>query len=281
MSVRTFGRTVSRTPFRSLTRLRQAPKSSLPRPSCTPSSSPIRLFSAAPVRLGRGAVDRELSAKLASEYAIETEMKENNDPPPAIQEFLKNGPFTVTDVEGNDEVTLERKFGNETIRIVFSVSEMNNAEDPENEAFDDQEEGAAASETESEADGADGEGEGEEGASFPVRCNITIQKDGASSVLSLDAVTQDGIFIVDNMVLYPNVELATGNSAEYDWQRREKYMGPPFSNLDEDLQILMERFLEERGINTSLALFVPDYVDYKEGREYENWLRGLQNFIDI
>lgn len=232
----------------------------------------VRPFSASVARHGRGTVDKELSAKLASEYAIETEMKENDDPPPAIQEFIKNGPFSVIDIQGNDEVVLERKFGNETIRIVFSVSDMNNMDESESESFEDSAEATSTTEPEAEE---------EDAASFPVRCNITIQKDGSKSVLSLDTMTQDGIFIIDNMVLYPSIELATGNSAEYDWQRREKYMGPPFSNLDEDLQILMERFLEERGINTSLALFVPDYVDYKEGREYENWLAGLQKFIEV
>lgn len=239
-------------------------------------SSTIRCFHVSATNRGRGAVDKELSAKLASEYAIETEMKENNDPPPAIQEFIKNGPFTVTDIEGNDEVVLERKFGNETIRIVFSVSDMNNMDDSEPESFDETEDQQPTStSTEPEPE------EEEDGASFPVRCHITIQKDSAEAVLALDTVTQDGIFVIDNMVLYSNIEMATGNSAEHDWQRREKYMGPPFSNLDEDLQILMERYLEERGINTSLALFVPDYVDYKEGREYESWLQGLQKFIDI
>lgn len=241
-----------------------------------------RAFTVTSGRLGRGAVDKELSAKLASEYAIETEMKESDEPPAAIQEFIKNGPFTVTDVEGNDEVILERKFGNETIRIVFSVSDMNNMDESENETFDDPDDAAAQQQQQQQLQQNEGDAEeAEDGASFPVRCNITIQKDGTNSVLSLDTITQDGIFIIDNMVLYPSIQLATGNSAEYDWQRREKYMGPPFSNLDEDLQILMERFLEERGINTSLALFVPDYVDYKEGREYENWLQGLQNFVDV
>ncbi|CCG80907.1 Putative uncharacterized protein [Taphrina deformans PYCC 5710] len=267
LSSRSLGRFLQRSNIRSTVCLRQAqPLLKTARPS-------TRLFSATTSTYGRGAVDKELSAKLASEYAIETEMKENDSPPPAIQEFIKNGPFTITDIEGNDEVILERQFGNETIRIVFSVSDMNNLDEAENESFDENDETAPESVVEPE--------EEEEGSSFPVRCNITIQKDGASSVLSLDSTTQDGIFIVENIVLYPSIELATGNSAEYDWQRREKYMGPPFSNLDEDLQILMERFLEERGINTSLALFVPDYVDYKESREYENWLQGLKKFIDV
>ena len=227
-----------------------------------------RLITVSRPRLGRGSVDKELSAKLASEYKIETEMKEDG-PPPAIQEFLTNGPFDVSDVSGNDEVTLTRKFGNETIKITFSVSDMNNFE--AEETFEETEETETQETEEEDSDSA----------SFPVRCHITIQKDETPQVLALDTTTQDGIFVIDSMTLYANSQLATESSAEMDWQRRERYMGPPFSNLDEDLQILMERFLEERGINTSLALFVPDYVDYKEAREYSNWLQELQNFIQV
>jgi complement component 1 Q subcomponent-binding protein len=52
------------------------------------------------------------------------------------------------------------------------------------------------------------------------------------------------------------------------------YTGPPFNNLDEDLQILLEKYLEERGINTRLALFIPDYIDHKEQKEYIRWLNS-------
>ena len=55
--------------------------------------------------------------------------------------------------------------------------------------------------------------------------------------------------------------------------------GPPFSNLDEDLQILLEKYLEERGINTRLALFIPDYIDHKEQKEYIKWLNSVKNFV--
>ena len=40
----------------------------------------------------------------------------------------------------------------------------------------------------------------------------------------------------------------------------------------QDLQVLLERYLEERGINTALALWVPEYIDFKEQREYLDWL---------
>lgn len=36
-----------------------------------------------------------------------------------------------------------------------------------------------------------------------------------------------------------------------------------FDNLDEGVQTEFENFLEERGINSSLALFIPDLAEYK------------------
>jgi complement component 1 Q subcomponent-binding protein len=56
--------------------------------------------------------------------------------------------------------------------------------------------------------------------------------------------------------------------------RQHVYAGPPFGNLDSDLQAMLERYLDERGINAQLATFVPDYIDYKEQREYVQWLES-------
>ncbi len=61
--------------------------------------------------------------------------------------------------------------------------------------------------------------------------------------------------------------LAYGKTAELSHKAENVYPGPPFGSLDEDLQVLMERYLEERGITQALAVFVPDYIDMKEQRE--------------
>ena len=42
----------------------------------------------------------------------------------------------------------------------------------------------------------------------------------------------------------------------------------------------MERYLEERGINTALATFIPDYAELKEQKEYISWLKNLKAFVD-
>lgn len=90
--------------------------------------------------------------------------------------------------------------------------------------------------------------------------------------MQIESVAQDGMINIENVSYFKNRELADGKTAELDWAKRYLYAGPPFGNLDEDLQVLLERYLEERGIDTALALFVPDYVDFKEQREYLSWL---------
>lgn len=58
------------------------------------------------------------------------------------------------------------------------------------------------------------------------------------------------------------------------------YAGPPFAQLDEELQNFFVNYLEERGIDANIALFIPDYIDVKEQREYLAWLSRVKKFIE-
>ena len=107
--------------------------------------------------------------------------------------------------------------------------------------------------------------------SFPARVNVMIEKKGKGT-LQIETTAQDGEIVIDNVYYFKDAALADAKTAELDWKRRNLYEGPPFGNLDEDLQVLLERYLDERGINTALALWVPEYIDFKEQREYLNWL---------
>lgn len=113
--------------------------------------------------------------------------------------------------------------------------------------------------------------EGESEPSFPARLTVTVSKAGQGA-LQLKTVAQDGMIIIDSVYYFPNAEMAEAKNAEKDGQKEGIYTGPPFGNLDEDLQVLLERYLDERGVNTALALFAPDYIDLKEQREYLTWL---------
>ncbi|CAG9941298.1 unnamed protein product [Clonostachys rosea f. rosea IK726] len=105
-----------------------------------------------------------------------------------------------------------------------------------------------------------------EDAAAPINLSIVIEKPGkTSAALNIDATAQDGAIVVDNLFYYEDAKVARVDKPE-DAQARA--------------DVLMERFLEERGITQTLAVFVPDYVDVKEQREYLRWLNNVKNFVD-
>ncbi|KAL8776066.1 MAG: hypothetical protein Q9213_008396 [Squamulea squamosa] len=267
-----------------------------------------------------GQVDQELSAKLESEIQVERETRDTETLPPSLRDFLDNSPYQLEDKPGQEEFALTRKFGDESIRITCSIADLNNinqddadqlGEDPalsDEEAAD-----AAATNTQSgggntkgsinqgrtkggnfavapedsiaPSDRAEGSyedpstGEGEPEPSFPTRMNVLVQKAGKGA-LQMEVVAEDGEVLIENVYYFQKPELADAKTAELDWSRRNLYTGPPFPNLDEDLQVLLERYLHERGVDTALALWVPEYIDWKEQREYLTWLSNVKTFVD-
>lgn len=218
-------------------------------------------------------------AKLESEIQMENEMKEDNGVPTSVKDYLENGPFEVIDVPGQEDVVLTRKFGDENIRITFSIADLNSI-DPENDypdrAMGDEEDGEQKSPDDAE-EGAEGQEEPE--PSFPARLNIVIEKPGKGA-MAVESVVQDGMVVIENVYYYTNAAHAQPKTAEQAHERQDFYVGPPFGNLDEDLQVLLERYLDERGINTALAIFVPDYIDMKEQKEYVRWLENVKGFVE-
>lgn len=50
--------------------------------------------------------------------------------------------------------------------------------------------------------------------------------------MTIDAVAQDGMFLVDNVTLYPDEQVGTELTPEADWKRRGMYMGPAVSPFE-------------------------------------------------
>ena len=108
---------------------------------------------------------------------------------------------------------------------------------------------------------------------FATRVNVTIKKPGKGAV-QLECVATDGYMEIENVYHFRSSDLADVSTAEKDFTRQNVYAGPPFTNLDEDLQLMFERYIQERGINETLAQFIPDYIEFKEQKEYVQWLDG-------
>ncbi|KAF2000398.1 regulatory protein-like protein suaprga1 [Amniculicola lignicola CBS 123094] len=271
-------------------------------------------FHMSAVRRAESEGNDELVAKLQSEISMEEEIKDDDDLSSNIKEYLENSPFEITDKPGHQEVVLTRTFGDEKIRVTFSTADLNNSEPTEEDSDmeqamydndvdeligDGQSGGANSKGAINQGKGQDGnfrvapedrvapadreelddEYEGDEQSGFPARTSIRIERPGKGA-LAIEAVAQDGDFLIEDILHFPEAAMADPQTAEKDWQRRTLYTGPPFGNLDEDLQILLEKYLEERGVNTRMALFIPDYIDHKEQKEYVRWLNNLKKFVE-
>ncbi|KAG1882545.1 mitochondrial glycoprotein [Suillus subluteus] len=260
-SSRAVARPVARSGSLRLATVQLAPRASM---------TAVRAFSASVCRFSEGSTDVVLSQKLAEELKYEKEaVADAPEEPEFLKTFKEEGIWEIQDVAGNDEVTLVRKFGNETIRMMFSIADIQNAEE----------------EPEYEQEAAEG---GEEAASPLVwpygkhSCACTyiwVQANGKGSI-NIDTMCQEGAFIIDNMSYYRDAQLGTELTAEADWKRRGLYIGPQFDTLDVSVQEEIEKWLQERGINENLAMFVPEYSEYKEQKEYVRWLENVKNFVD-
>merc|ERR1712000_91828 len=264
LSIRTIARSAPRAMSRlTTTTLRQQP---IARPSMLKSIRPATAsFSTTVGRwkaAKQGETDEELSAKLDSEIQIEEEMKEQEQEPASVKDFLANTPFELIDTPGQEVVKLQRNFGDEKITVSFSIADISNydpyANDPameDDESFDED--------------------------ATPISLTITIEKPGKTAgVMTIDATAANGGIVVDNMHYFDDADVAKVESPEAAHKRAEVHPGPPFGTLDDDLQVLVERYLEERGISQTLAVFVPDYVDVKEQKEYLRWLSNVKGFVD-
>ncbi|KAI0433121.1 mitochondrial glycoprotein [Xylaria sp. FL1042] len=287
-------RAVARSAPRSLSRMgstairqtRTAQPSSLLRTAWAPLRTPqlAASFSSTPLRQApANEADQELLEKLESEVQFENEMKASEQLPASIQDFLQNSRYELKDEPGQEDVFLVRKMGNETITVSFTISDLANYEPDEafneDSALTDEELDTPEGKQLAEAEAQEGLEDEEPESAVPCRLNIVVEKPNKGA-LNIEAIAQDGSILVENFYYYKDPKMAHSSSPEAVHGAEDVYPGPPFGSLDEDLQLLMERYLEERGISTAMAIFVPDYMNVKEQREYQAWLKNIKSFVE-
>ncbi|KAI8056578.1 mitochondrial glycoprotein [Syncephalis plumigaleata] len=253
------------------------------RPAAVSFVQPARAFSLSVLRMGQGLSDRDLAHQLSVELDYELS-EESEQVPEFLRDFKQQSKFAIQDEPGKDEVHLTRSFGNEKVTVSFSISDINAAQESqeldsdleslEKELQDEHPEAVARAKSElNEID------EEEALDTFPVEIQISVEKAG-SGVLKFDALCESGEILVSSVIHYNDANTATEDTAEANWKRRGMYVGPQFGQLEEDLQTKFERYLEERGVDTGLAMFIPHYIEYKEQNEYVSWLKNVKKFVE-
>ncbi|RKP15126.1 mitochondrial glyco protein [Piptocephalis cylindrospora] len=224
-------------------------------------------FSTSVPARGHGLVDSELTQKLGEELTYEQEQSEET--PEFLKAFQEQGLWEVDDEPGSDEFNLRRSFGNEKITIRCSVSDMVNNSSAEEDPFSEDSDSQAAESGDLAAEGL---------ADFPVDALITVEKPG-KGVLVVEATFEVGEVGVSAVRYINDATTALANTAEGDWKRRYLYAGPQYGQLDENVQLQFDQWLAERGIDTGIAVFLPNYMEYKEQKEYVRWLAQVKGFV--
>ena len=114
-------------------------------------------------------------------------------------------------------------------------------------------------------------------SAFPANVNVLIQRSNRGA-LRVHLVADSGRFTIHGVTHLP--ESSASATEQLHNPPESLYTGPPFQQLDEEVQGLLEQYLDVRGINAALAQFIPDYIDVKEQKEYLGWLGRVKQFVE-
>merc|ERR1719450_371656 len=118
--------------------------------------------------------------------------------------------------------------------------------------------------------------EEEDGESFPQEAtdlSVSIEdKSGAGIMFYCSTQTgEDHRYVIGNVKTFASAEEKDSISS---------YHGPEFEDLDDKLQEALDEYLAELGMGSEVCDFVDAMAVDKEQREYVNWLKNVQAFLD-
>ncbi|KKA28980.1 hypothetical protein TD95_000902 [Thielaviopsis punctulata] len=220
----------------------------------------------------------KLVVQLERELKFEEEASKEDQTPESITEFLENSGFELVESTGSEEVKLVKKIGDEQVTVLFSIADLGyNNPLLEDETFE--EESAEQSKNAEESEELDDES-GDFLEPSPIHVQVVIEKPNkAPGAISVDLTVQDGAMSIDSFYYFNKAAEAFASSAEVAHSRANVYAGPSFETLDEELQDKAEAYLNDRGIDMSLAMFVGEYANSKEQAEYVSWMKNLSTFM--
>ena len=171
--------------------------------------------------------------------------------------------FALEDQSESNTFVLKSQYKDEHIEVRVNVEDVDasiNADVPEYLEGDDWTKNAAGiAENEDEEDTDDGQS---------VYFTATISKDSSDVNAVFHCLSDhEGIGI-------ESLRFERKQGQEED----TTYAGPTFEDLDEELQLSLQSFLEERGMNEEFGSYVGMYALKKENNLYMNWLENLNHF---
>ncbi|XP_008796210.1 uncharacterized protein At2g39795, mitochondrial-like [Phoenix dactylifera] len=159
-------------------------------------------------------------------------------------------PFEIIDNPGNQTVILKREFAGENIQVTVFMNL-----DAEGDLGENDEDGSEDDNNES---------------SFQPTISVVVSiEKGEGPFLEFSCNLNADELEIESMALKKH-------DAPDD---QGAYQGPEFSDLDENLQKALHKYLAVRGIKGSLFDFLHEYMMSKDEKEYLAWLKNLKEFV--
>lgn len=189
------------------------------------------------------AADDSLVGVLESEIKVAEEGIENYQ----VGEVTDGFPFEIVDNPGEQTILLKRELNGEIIKVGVSIPNTASSEDNEEEEEEDNED-----------------------TGMPM---VVIVSKGNGQELEFGLTAFADKICIDSLsIKQPEHSLEGSNQNAYE--------GPNFSDLDESLQKALQKYLETRGIKSTITKFLQEYMRNKDFREYLMWLKNLKGFIE-
>ena len=210
--------------------------------------------------------DKQLKEVLKQELKLSNSIPNELDP--VYQEFANKSGYKVIETEGNSNIQLVKEDeSGETIRIFFDIDEVTDipVSEPTAEEMD----------MEEEVESLD---------SLLCNVRVLIEKPNSNDGLLLNLFLQasESSFLIDFVNYQNNVSTLLNDQilSKNEFIDKFKYQGPRFSDLDESVQTGFETYLQSKGIDDELAEFIISFSEFKEEKEYRNWLSDLTKFLN-
>lgn len=233
---------------------------------------PRRTF-ASYVPLARSSIT-SLADIVKSEHDVAVEIE--NELAPQEKEYLSKSGFLIHDNKFESTVEMRKTLpSGEELRVFFDIDEVSDISLNNPELTEDAEAAEMAEE--------DGYDEGlDQFDNVFANIKVLVSKPQSNDGLFFNLMLQnsEGDLYVEYFNYKPDVKKFLAEVAEKGtFLGTSEYQGPQFSNLDEALQMGLESYLEEQGVNSDLAEFIFSYSEIKEEESYRNLLANTAAFL--
>jgi len=169
-----------------------------------------------------------------------------------VAESKRRGTWRIEDCKGMREVWLARRAADEWVNIAFSYVLP---------------------------DALGGSGASVKGKEKDVRYQVILSKPKKGALIVSGNTTPSGKFAIGTIAHCSDGAKAAERTPEGERYRASVWEGSRFDDLPSHVRTGFVRYLQKRGIDDELAMFVREYVKQKEQIEYVNWLEGVQTFV--